>query len=197
MQKSKNCIVNNKLCNSKDGITLIVLVVTIVILLILASVSIYLGLENNGIIERAKQASEEYVSSAEEEEKQLNDAYGQIDTESGESATLTITMEELNNLIDERSNKNYIDMSNVLSNIGFDVEYEATEDCIITGVISAHSHGIVYIYINDTYMTHLRNNAGWWVESPIYLPLKKGQKIKVTRSSSNTGCTLKAYSILK
>ena len=43
---------------NKRGITLIALVITIIILLILASVSLNLVLGDNGIIERAQQALE-------------------------------------------------------------------------------------------------------------------------------------------
>ena len=52
--------VNTKLVNKKQkGITLIALVVTIVVLLILAGVSLNLILNNNGVISKAKQAVEE------------------------------------------------------------------------------------------------------------------------------------------
>ena len=54
------------------GITLVALVVTIVILLILAGVSINLVVGNNGIITQAKKAREETNKSNENEMAQLD-----------------------------------------------------------------------------------------------------------------------------
>ena len=52
----------------KQGITLIALVITIVILLILAAVSIYMLLGDNGLITKAQQASEQMqIASGKEE----------------------------------------------------------------------------------------------------------------------------------
>ena len=60
---------------SSRGITLIALVVTIVVLIILAGLSINLILGQNGIIEKAKQAKQNYEQSAIDEETQLNESY--------------------------------------------------------------------------------------------------------------------------
>lgn len=54
------------------GITLISLVITILILIILAGVAIYLGIGQNGIIERAKQASNKMKETQSEEEMGVN-----------------------------------------------------------------------------------------------------------------------------
>ena len=57
MKKEKQKKRNKKIFLKKEnGITLIALVVTIVVLLILAGVSIRLVLSDNGIISKAKQA---------------------------------------------------------------------------------------------------------------------------------------------
>ncbi len=50
--------------NKNQGITLIALIVTIVVLLILAGVSINLVLGNNGVIKKSKEAKEEYNKSS-------------------------------------------------------------------------------------------------------------------------------------
>ena len=53
---------NKKLkIKQEKGITLIALVVTIVVLLILAGVSISLVLNNNGVISKAKEARDKYA----------------------------------------------------------------------------------------------------------------------------------------
>lgn len=57
------------------GITLIALIVTIIVLIILAGLSINLILGQNGIIEKAKQAKENTELAKIEEETQLNEAY--------------------------------------------------------------------------------------------------------------------------
>ena len=63
----------------EKGITLIALVVTIVVLLILAGVSISLVLNNNGVISRAKEAKNQYAEAQTNVEKQLNELANGID----------------------------------------------------------------------------------------------------------------------
>ena len=67
----------NKIRSTK-GITLISLVVTIIILLILAGVSINLLLGENGIIKRAGQAKEEYENAQIAEQETLNELEKQL-----------------------------------------------------------------------------------------------------------------------
>ena len=67
------------------GITLIALVVTIVVLLILAGVSISLVLNNNGVISKAKDAKNQYAEAQTNEEKQLNEVADWISTKVGET----------------------------------------------------------------------------------------------------------------
>ena len=61
------------------GITLIALVVTIVVLLILAGVSISLVLNNNGVISKAKDAKNQYAEAQKNDEKQLEETSDWID----------------------------------------------------------------------------------------------------------------------
>ena len=69
----------------EKGITLIALVVTIVVLLILAGVSISLVLNNNGVISKAKDAKNQYAEAQTNEEKQLNEVTDWIDTKVGDT----------------------------------------------------------------------------------------------------------------
>ena len=69
------------------GITLIALVVTIVVLLILAGVSISLVLNNNGVISKAKDAKNQYAEAQTNDEKQLNEVSDWIDTKVGDTTT--------------------------------------------------------------------------------------------------------------
>ena len=75
------------------GITLIALVVTIVVLLILAGVSISLVLNNNGVISKAKEARDKYAEAQTNDEKQLNEVSDWIkeaigDTTGGSGSTV-------------------------------------------------------------------------------------------------------------
>ena len=67
--------------NKEQGITLVSLVVTIIILIILAGVSINLILGENGIITKSKQAKEKTEQAKLNEEVALNELYMQIEAE--------------------------------------------------------------------------------------------------------------------
>lgn len=58
----------------EKGITLVALVVTIVVLLILAGVSITMVLGQNGIVNKAKDAKENYTAAAGQEDQTMTDA---------------------------------------------------------------------------------------------------------------------------
>lgn len=59
--------------HNNSGITLVALVVTIVVLLILAGVSINLVIGQNGLMNRAKEAKEQTLQARKEEEKLFSD----------------------------------------------------------------------------------------------------------------------------
>ena len=56
----------------ENGITIIALVVTIIILLILAGVSINMLVGDNGIIKKAQQAKKDTIFAGQQEQEQLN-----------------------------------------------------------------------------------------------------------------------------
>ncbi len=67
---------SNKLQNeeyNQKGITLIALVITIIVLIILAGISINLVLGENGLFNKARKAAEEYKQAAIDEQKMTND----------------------------------------------------------------------------------------------------------------------------
>ena len=72
----------------EQGITIISLVVTIIVLIILAGVSINLTLGQDGIITKAKQAKENIELAEIEEQRQLNELYIQLETENSDSEDL-------------------------------------------------------------------------------------------------------------
>ncbi|MCI8637409.1 MAG: hypothetical protein HFJ36_06260 [Clostridia bacterium] len=82
------------------GITLIALIITIIILLILAGISISLLVGENGILKKAYLAKEEHQKGVEKEEKNLDDLYSSIKV-AGDSK-VTLTMEELDKYIEKK-----------------------------------------------------------------------------------------------
>ena len=64
---------------NQNGVTLVALVVTIVVLLILAGVSISLVVGNNGIVKRAQEARDEHKAAAANEAANMEEAKTKID----------------------------------------------------------------------------------------------------------------------
>lgn len=79
MNQEKTRKINYK----EKGITLVALVVTIIVLLILAGVTISLALNNNGVIERAQYASNSYTNATKNESRMMNEIEIQIDNLAG------------------------------------------------------------------------------------------------------------------
>ena len=73
---------------SENGITLVTLVVTIIVLIILAGISINLVLGDNGIMTIAKKAKENTELARIEEETELNELYTRLETEGSNSGNL-------------------------------------------------------------------------------------------------------------
>ena len=73
---------------SNKGITLVALVVTIIVLIILAGISINLVLGDNGIITIAKKAKENTELAKIKEETELNELYYQLEVEGSNSGNL-------------------------------------------------------------------------------------------------------------
>ena len=65
----------------ENGITLIALVVTIVVLLILAGVSVNALFGNSGIIEKAKEAQNKMDKATENDQKEINELTNWIDNQ--------------------------------------------------------------------------------------------------------------------
>ena len=76
--------IKNKI-KAEKGITLVALVVTIVVLLILAGISIRLVLDNNGIISRAGDAKDKHEQGRVNDQTDLNSAVDYINQMTGEN----------------------------------------------------------------------------------------------------------------
>lgn len=87
------------------AITLVALVVTIIVLLILAGVSINMVFGENGIFSKTQIASEKYKQAQDEEQAMINEVTNYITDEymtgARKDVTITMTEEELENKINE------------------------------------------------------------------------------------------------
>ena len=70
--------------NKNNGITLIALIVTIVVLIIIAGVALNIALGENGIFTKAKQAADTYQNAAANEAKELEETYKELQYLTGE-----------------------------------------------------------------------------------------------------------------
>ncbi len=91
--KKRNCPLKNENTYKKytKGITLIALVVTIVVLLILAGITITMVLGENGIIAQAKLAAEKTKEAEEKQQEDLNRLVGEIGNLINEETGIAVT----------------------------------------------------------------------------------------------------------
>ena len=75
----------------EKGITLVALVVTIIVLLILAGVTLNIVLDNDGIINKAQQAVGDYENSQREEQEILNEIENYMNSQGGSGGVATPT----------------------------------------------------------------------------------------------------------
>ena len=103
----------------EKGITLIALVITIVVLLILAGVSISLVLNNNGVISKAKDAKYSTEKGQAQDEVNLAINYLQI-----EDATSTLTREDKRKILEDELRKISADSSVSISGLGYKITHK-------------------------------------------------------------------------
>ncbi len=101
----------------EKGITMVSLVITIIILIILAGVSLNMTIGEDGLITKAKQAKENATLASEAEEKQLNRLYEELATggqdsnnSSGDEATIIALRKQI-----EEQNKTISSLQSQLS----------------------------------------------------------------------------------
>ena len=184
---------------SANGITLIALVFTIVILIILAGVAISLSLGENGIFTKARKATGEYANEQAKEESQIAKISNEIDEYVGANR------DTINNYYGM-----FMDTSKVLATLEANTEYVATEDCVILGYAalnySKSSKRIsCQVMLNDVQIMYMGAGTSSNVEYyPINFYVKKGQKVKINilQTANNTVSSdgtilVNAYGLLK
>ncbi len=111
----------------RDGITLVALVITIVILIILAGVSLNLTLGESGIVTIAKQAKENMEIAQIKEETKLNELYTQIEVEGGITGNLNYdAIEKLQEF--KRA------IANAITNQGIPTSEDATKEEMVENI---------------------------------------------------------------
>ena len=129
-----------KLAKRSSGITLIALVITIIVLLILAGISIATLTGENGILTRANDAKVETRGAAVEERKNLWKSEQDLDKRLG-----TSDAKELNELLDELENENLlignerqtIEETGKVTIGSRTIEFEETKFAYILGIMDA------------------------------------------------------------
>ena len=110
-----------------EGITLIALVITIVILLILAGVSIVMLTGNNGILTQAKLAKENTAAAKEAEENKLANNNEYINEQLGNAVPGKVVV--------ETKKDNYVDSNGDKATIPADFMVDETENTISKGLV--------------------------------------------------------------
>ena len=134
-----------KITQKNNGITLIALVITIIVLLILAGVSIAMLTGQNGILTQAQKAKETTEESAENEKRQLSQVEANTHLEA----------------------YNYTDAEGNTAKIpaGFAVSNVEGENLVSKGLVIIGSNGNEYVWIPCTKDTYKREETAWGVEN--------------------------------
>ena len=83
-----------KKMEKERGITLIALVITIIVLLILAGITLNLALDEDGIIRKALSVRDEYKEAEQREQNTLNELYGMLSGNGTEETRTPVTLTE-------------------------------------------------------------------------------------------------------
>ncbi len=110
----------------EKGITLVALVVTIIVLIILAGISINLILGDNGIITIAKKAKENVEIAKLEEQKELNELYMQIDKEQNSAGG---NNDEIEEFIEFKKA-----IAEAITKAGVDTKEDATKEIMVENI---------------------------------------------------------------
>ena len=188
------------LLKNAKGITLVALVVTIVIILILAGITIIFTIGPNGIIEQAKNAKNKYASSANSEREALNVLANQLDSgdygsiSSADLATVTAVPEDITSkqVTDKSGNIVYYRDDTALNNK--DLSSVTTDTSKVT-VSSGKVINDYIVYYKAATEDNISNGAVAYVDGKIIIG--NGGDVNKAKSMSYVslyGATSKRYS---
>jgi predicted nuclease with TOPRIM domain len=178
------------------GVTLVSLVVTIIILIILAGISINTLVGDNGVITKAQQAKENTLLAQEEEAKQLNQLYSQLNYVEGNVGEVdVIEIEKLKEQIKQLENK-LLDLQNNFNELktqynNLQIEYGEFKNAI-ANAITERGIETQKTDITETMVENIKNLPNKYLEEGEFtLTLGPGQvKENVTISFKNRYTTL-------
>ena len=130
-----------KLKNSK-GITLVALVVTIIILIILAGISIGMLAGQDGLISKVQKAKENMELATIEEQEQLNTLYDRLETGAGYATSYDIVA-SMNNFRKK--------VADAITNAGITTAQDASDETIVANIgnLKDSSKTVNYITVSD------------------------------------------------
>ena len=172
MSKIKT-LINKEIKKKKlqeQGITLIALVITIILLLILAGVTLNAAIGENGLFERAKLAREKYEEAETDESRKLENLESEIDKQLRESiTTVTNTEHETDTFEDSLGNP-------VVIPGGFKYK-EGTK--VEEGIVIEDDEGNQFVWIPVS-NTDGDNDASNNPDDENLIKLKSGEKVEIT-----------------
>lgn len=153
----------------QKGITLVSLVVTTIILIILAGVSINLIIGQDGIITKAKQAKENMEIAVTKEQERLNELYSQMMIATNDDSQITISIKDLNKIIDERVEEKTTSLESQISALQTSIDEKVEEKTaslksqVSTLQTSTDNIGKIYSKGNTI---NISDTAGTWIDVP-------------------------------
>ena len=168
------------------GITLVALVVTIVVLLILAGVSINLVLGNNGIIAKAKEAETKSAEASQNDLKGMSDLEDEMDKQLGTYDPLkkipTKTLEEAKvDFVKEKTKVEFSD-GNVIIPDGFKIA-DVPASKVQNGVVIEDKDGNQFVWVPVATLADYKRTwyTGWSSFSDYSEALPEDEKTSVER----------------
>ena len=153
-----------KIMKNQKGITLVALVITIIILLILAGISIS-TLTNTGIFEKAKDAKEK----SEAEEKQQSETLDSYEKELNKYTSIELTADRTGAVLSETDNIELHDKNGAKIIVPAGFKVVNTDDLTVEkGIVVEDSKGNQYVWIpcttEDSKSQLQFKRTEWWVE---------------------------------
>ena len=153
-----------KILKNAKGITLVALVITIVILLILAGISIS-ALTNTGIFQKAKDAKEK----SEAEEKQQSETLDNYEKELNKYTSIELTADRTGTVLSETDNIELHDKNGAKIIVPAGFKVVNTDDLTVEkGIVVEDSKGNQYVWIpcttEDSKSQLQFKRTEWWVE---------------------------------
>ena len=153
----------------EQGITLIALVVTIIILLILAGVTLSLALSQNGLFSRAQNAADRYKKAQEDEEKMIEE----LEMHFEKPLVQTITDINHGNIKAEDSLGNPVTIPGGFKFAGED------SDTVEDGIVIEDGEGNQFVWIPVS-NTNGDNNESTTEENSVQITKKDKTKVEIT-----------------